>query len=74
MKSAAGRWAVHKGVKNSFSGLVSFFPSVHLRFVNLKEVQVTLLLPRLQIVLLFFKIVLANCFCNSLTMSDHQSI
>lgn len=74
MKSAARRYAVHKGVKNSFSGLIYFFPNVHLRFVILKEVQVTLLLPCLQIALLFFKTVLANGFCNSLSMSDHQSI
>lgn len=53
---------MHKGVKNSLSGLVYFFPNVHLRFVIFKEVQVTLLLPCLQIALLFLKIVLANCF------------
>lgn len=74
MKSAARRYAVHKGVKNSFSGLVYVFPNDHLRFVVLKEVQVTLLLPRLQIALLFFKTILANCFCNSLSLSDHQNI
>lgn len=74
MKSAAGRYAVHKGVKNSLSGLMYFFPNVHFRSVILKEVQVTLSLPHLQIALLFFKTVLANRFCNSLSMSDHQNI
>lgn len=67
MKSAAGRYAVHKGVKNSFSGLVYFFPNVHFRSVILKEIS----LPHLQIA---FKTVLANRFCNSLSMSDHQNI
>lgn len=71
MKSAAGRQAVRKRVMTLFSGSVYFFPKVHLRFVIVKEVQVTLLLPRLQTALLFFTIVLANCFCNSLSMSDH---
>lgn len=47
---------MHKGVKKSFSGLIYFFPNVHLRFVILEKVQVTLLLPRLQTALLFFKI------------------
>lgn len=74
-KSELGRCAVHlRAKRNLLSALVYLFPKAHFRTVILKEVQITLLLPHLQTVLLFLKTVLANCFCNSFSTSDHQNI
>lgn len=66
--------SAHKVKNILLSALAYLFPNAHFRFVILKEVQVTLLVPHLQTVLLFLKTVLANCFSNSFSMSEHQNI
>lgn len=73
-KSELGRCAVHITVKNLFSTLVCVFPKAQFRSVILKDIQVTLLLIHLQTVSLSLEIVLASCFCNSFSISDHQNI